>query len=602
MIKEKHYFSRGVTLIELLIGIAILAILAFSIYRGLSVLLDILSGSTTRLAATTLANEEIEIIRNIAYNKVGVVGGIPVGILPSVHTKIKDKVTFNVTTVVRNIDDSFDGTLGGNPNDLSPADYKLVELTLDCTTCVPKETFQFTARVAPRALETASTNGALFVRVIDASGEPVEGATVQITNISIQPTVNITDTTDVDGYLKIVDVPPAVQSYHIVANKTGYSSDQTYATSTANPNPIKLNATVALQTVTQITFSIDQVSDLAVTSVTEMCAQVPSIDFTVRGSKLIGTSPDVLKYQANHVTDGFGSKTVSNLEWDTYSIEATDPNFELAGTIPNPPLILLPNAQQTYRMVMQPQNPRSILVTVVDATNDLPIPNARVSVSNNISQFIKTTGRGFLAQTDWSGGAGQNIFTQPDQYFEQDGNIDDAMNPGEISLIQTVPGTHALAGWLVSSIFNAGSPSNFYNITWEPQDQPPETGVDSLKFQIATATTTNPLTWDFKGPDGTSGTFYTTSVSSINQIHNGDQYIRYKAYLGTASTTFSPNVSDVAITFASDCVPPGQAFFQGLNFDTYTVDVSANGYVLFNGVTTTNFNWQEYRILLNPIP
>ena len=61
-------------------------------------------------------------------------------------------------------------------------------------------------------------------------------------------------------------------------------------------------------------------------------------------------------------------------------------------------------------------------------------------------------------------------------------------------------------------------------------------------------------------------------------------------FLTTASTTYTPRVSDVAIAFASDCVPAGQAFFNGLGYGTYTLTVSYPAYQTF----------QESAVLDNP--
>jgi len=43
---------------------------------------------------------------------------------------IRDNTSFNVETIIRNIDDPFDGTIGGDPNDTSPSDYKLAEIEM----------------------------------------------------------------------------------------------------------------------------------------------------------------------------------------------------------------------------------------------------------------------------------------------------------------------------------------------------------------------------------------------------------------------------------------------------------------------------------------
>ena len=192
------------------------------------------------------------------------------------------------------------------------------------------------------------------------------------------------------------------------------------------------------------------------------------------------------------------------------------------------------------------------------------------------------------------------IFSNPSSYADDDGNVDVTSIPGEIDLKQITPGIYAASGYLTSSIFDTGSPSNFFDVTSQPQSQPPDTGPDSAKFQIATATTTSPQTWDFKGPDGTAATFYTVGNTNINAVHNGDQYIRYRAYLSTASTTFTPTVSDVAVTFASDCVPPGQVFFSGLASNTYDITLTKAGYQTINDVVTVNQPWQEVIYTMGP--
>ena len=592
--------KSGLTLLETLIGVAIIAIVAFSVYRSLTVLIEIFAGNKVRIAATDLANAEMEIIRNIAYQNIGTIGGIPGGFIPPTQTKTKSGFNFLVTATIRNIDDPFDGTLGGNPNDLSPADYKLVELALTCASCPGAPNFIFTGRAAPKNLETASVNGALFIQAIDASGNPVSGATVQISNSTLNPPVNITDVTGIDGFLRVVDVPPAAQTYRVSVLKSGYSSESTYASTPQNPNPVKPDLTVVLQTVTQATFAIDKVSALNVLSVKDNCSAVPNIGFDLSGFKLIGTNPDILKFSQSYSTGGSGAFTVPNLEWDNYNLAALDAAYDIAGTIPYSPINILPNSAQDFRIVMQAKNPLSLLITVKDAATQLPLASTTVAISAGSFNKTLVTGRGFLTQTDWSGGPGQPEFLNPSQYFDQDGNIETGLPAGELKLTQVATSTYAVSGWLTSSSFDTGSPSNFYAIAWQPISQPPATGAESVKFQIATATTTNPANWNYLGPDGTASTFYTASSQNINAVHASDRYLRYRAYLGSASTTFTPGVADVSLTFASECTPPGQVFFTGLAANTYNITISRSGYATVNDTVSVSQSWQEKIYLLSP--
>ena len=221
---------RAFSLIEVVVGIAVFLIVTLGIYQGYVALLSAVRTSRFKVTATALANEQLEIIRNLPYADVGISGGLPNGKILENQVISRDGVEFNIEATIRNIDDPFDGTIGGDPNDLSPADYKLVELEISCPSCDNFSPLRFTSHVAPRNLETASTNGALFVRVFDANGQPIQGADVHIENNQAIPPFVINDTTNNKGILQIVDAPPCDEAYEITVSKTGYSEEKTYLT------------------------------------------------------------------------------------------------------------------------------------------------------------------------------------------------------------------------------------------------------------------------------------------------------------------------------------------------------------------------------------
>lgn len=591
--------ARGMTLIELLIASAIFLMVSVALYQTYVGLFRTVSHSRSVLSASTLASELFEIVRTIPYKDVGVSGSIPNGVLPSTATYTRDGIAFTATTTVRNIDDPFDGLIGGAPNDLSPADYKLVQVEIDCAGCRTFTPLVFTTTVSPKNLETASTNGALFVRVYDASGQPVQGASVHIENNATTSPISINDVTNADGVLQIIDAPPAVTAYEITVSKSGYSTDRTYPEGApGNPNPEKVHATVAIQQVTQITFTIDLLSSLTVDSVTSTCAAVGSLQFDLKGAKLIGVSPDVLKYDVAHVTDGSGRKSIDDLEWDTYTLAVTDTSYDLSGLIPFLPPTLLPDSHLNLKLVVEPVDAPALLVTVKDLGTHLPITGAEVELQGHDT---RTTGQGFLRQTDWSGGAGQEFFTDMDRYHSDDGAIAVGTPEGTLTLAAPL-GFHAPSGELVSSIFDTGSASNFYQIRWQPTTQPPETGVESVRFQVATAEeVTATTTWEFLGPDGTGSSYYTVADQNINTLHNGNQYFRYKAFLSTADAGYTPTVSEVAFAFTSLCVPPGQVLFGGVGLGTHTVVVSKTGYESYvSEPITLSGDFSSHEVALSP--
>ncbi len=597
--KDRLKLLTGFTLIESLVGVAVFMIIAISVYQAYGAAMNAVRVSRLKVAATALANEQFEIIRNLSYDDVGVAGGVPNGKVSHIQNLVRDGTEFMVETTIRNIDDPFDGTIGGSPNDLSPADYKLAELEISCPACRNFQPLSFTTYVGPRDLESASTNGALFVQVFDAVGQPVQGANVHIENNQANPPIVIDDTTNNDGLLQIVDAPPGVEAYEITVLKSGYSTDRTYLTGApGNPNPTKPHATVAIQQLTQISFSIDRTSVVNVSSVSETCSAAPSIDFSLAGSKLIGTNPDVPKYSASYITDGIGGKTISNLEWDTYNLLLTDGLYDLAGAIPLLPLTLNPNANQDFKLIVVSKNPKSALVTVKDASAQLPLSEATVRLEGPGGyDATLITGRGFIGQTDWSGGSGQDDFINAARYFDSDGNIEISNPPGELRL-RRVFDEYAPSGYLISSTFDTGSASNFHQILWQPQSQPPDTGAGNVRFQIAT--NNDKTAWNFLGPNGAANTFYTLADQNINSLHNGDRYLRYKVLLQTASTTWTPNISDISFTFTSSCVPPGQVLFAGLAVGDYILTVSKTGYQPFIDTVTVSSPWQQSEVILSP--
>jgi prepilin-type N-terminal cleavage/methylation domain-containing protein len=422
---KPQFLERGFTLIETLVGVSVFAIIAVAVYQGYTAAYEIGRLSRLKVAALALANEQLEIIRNLPYTDVGIIGGLPPGKIPREQTLTRGGTTLTVEATVRNIDDPFDGTVGGAPRDRSPADYKLVELKISCPSCQRFAPFSVTTHVAPRNLESATGNGALFIQVLDANGQPVQGASVHIENNQASPRIVIDDTTNKDGVLQIVDAPPGIEAYEITVTKTGYSTERTYPNrAPGNPNPTKPHATVVVGEVTQVTFAIDRLSTLNVATVTNTCAPVDSVDFTLRGAKLIGTNPDVPKYEASHTTDAKGEKKITNVEWDTYAVTVTSTTYDLVGSVPLLPFSLSPNTTQDLKLVVAPKDPRSLLVTVKDAGTQLPVSGATVTLSKTGYSNTLLTGRGALRQTDWSGGSGQEDYVNATRYWADDGNID----------------------------------------------------------------------------------------------------------------------------------------------------------------------------------
>ncbi len=112
---------------------------------------------------------------------------------------------------------------------------------------------------------------------------------------------------------------------------------------------------------------------------------------------------------------------------------------------------------------------------------------------------------------------------------------------------------HYSSGTLTSSTHDTGFSADFGSISWTATT-PASTNIT---FQVATNTDNS--TWKFKGPDGTSGTYYTSSGTGIWTGHDNDRYIKYKAFLSTADAGKTPALHDISITCSQPIVLPSVA-------------------------------------------
>ena len=227
-----------------MIGIAIFVLLAGAVYETFFVITRQIAQNSESTTVSNLASKYLEIARNIPYAQIGTTQGNPHGTLPDLPNStsvIVGNKTYQVYYEVTYVDDPADGTaLGGS--DPAPNDYKQVKVSVKntATNIVTK----FVTNIVPTGLENLASGGALVLSVINAVGQPVGGASVTITNTALAPQINITRTTDANGKWIEVGLPDSSNSYHVVATKAGYSSDQTYPTTVGNPSPTKGDATI----------------------------------------------------------------------------------------------------------------------------------------------------------------------------------------------------------------------------------------------------------------------------------------------------------------------------------------------------------------------
>ncbi len=122
--------------------------------------------------------------------------------------------------------------------------------------------------------------------------------------------------------------------------------------------------------------------------------QIASVPFTLTGAKTIGTtlaSAPIYKYEASHTTDGTGDVTVSDLEWDVYSLDLDTGAYTIKEACATIPYTLSPGVDDTLTLTLVGALARSLRVVVVDEDSD-PVIGATVDLSRSGFSDSGTTG------------------------------------------------------------------------------------------------------------------------------------------------------------------------------------------------------------------
>jgi prepilin-type N-terminal cleavage/methylation domain-containing protein len=594
----QQHKSRGLTMIEMVAAVAIFALLMTGVIGIYDMLVRGVKVAREKTVLANIASSYSEIVRNLPFSQIGTLNGNPSGTLADSSNPVVtviEGITYNIYYEVTWIDDPSDGTILAG-TDPAPDDYKQVKMTVKNMSNTTSSTF--VTSVVPKGLEGTINAGALLIKVINSQGQPVSGASVHIENLALSPDILLDRTTDAGGNWVEVGLPPSVTSYHVVVTKNGYSSDQTYPSTAGNPNPTKPDATIANAQVTQISFAIDVVSNLAIKTLNSVCGNLNGVNINIASSKLIGTNPNVVKLNSNYSSSG-GQVALNNTEWDTYVPTLLNgQSLMIIGTSPIQQISVLPGSSATYTMILGTQTTNSFLVIVKDSASGTALENAHVNLHKGGStpqDYDGYTGGSIWIQKDWTGGSGQTDFTNPARYASDDGNINLTGTPSGVRLAQAA-GSYVASGELTSSTFDTGGASNYTTLSWQPTSQNPST---TLKFQIASNNDNS--TWNYKGPDGTGSTYYTVSGSSIAAIHDNDRYVRYKAFLSTTDNNQTPVLSNIGINYVSGCFTPGQVSFPGLTAgNNYDLTVSLAGYqdVVLNSLNISGN--QLIQVQMNP--
>lgn len=408
--KNDKQLRLGQSLIGILVAMAVFSILAQAIFTVVGASFNFVSFNRARITARFLAEQKIELIRNLPYDDVGTDGGIPSGSLAQQETVTSNGLNYTIKTTIIYIDDPFDDTV---PSDLLGTDYKRVRVEISWKGLAGSRTSPIVllTDVAPKGIETTVGGGTLSILVFDASGNPVPQADVQITAATTSPPVNLTLQTGSNGRVILPGAPTCISCYQVTVSKSGYSSERTYSTTeVANPN--KPHLTIIQGQLTEVSFAIDNVSSLNIATKKgreDSFEALGNVNLHIRGEKTIGTdtsSQPVYKYEDDISTNSGGNLTINNLEWDNYLLSLpSGSSYDVSGSNPMRPVVIIPDVSVQNLLALSTRTTNNLLISFVDSASS-PIASVSATLSDgagyNLAKFAGDTGDPDLGQVFYS--------------------------------------------------------------------------------------------------------------------------------------------------------------------------------------------------------
>ncbi|WP_455392020.1 Kelch repeat-containing protein [[Eubacterium] cellulosolvens] len=152
-------------------------------------------------------------------------------------------------------------------------------------------------------------------------------------------------------------------------------------------------------------------------------------------------------------------------------------------------------------------------------------------------------------------------------------------------------------GTFTSNPFYISPDAIIANLSWSATN----TANTDIKFRIKTAATEAGLSIkDFVGPDGTTGTYYTVSPTTIWSGHYGDGWVQYKAYFSTTNSLETPRLDDVTISYnylpTTELVGPDNGTMLANNKPTFSwnfIDPDSTNQIAFQVLISDNNSFQK---------
>lgn len=392
---NKSFF--GFSLIEALVLLFVFSVITLAFYNVMSLGTRYILMSKNRLGAIAVANEKMEIVRNMRYEDVGIVGGACAGNIPQDEDVTENGKNYHVHTLASFMDDSFDGTLGGAPNDTRYQDYKLIKIIVSWNNGgTDQGEVMVMSRFVPQGLEGATSgDGVLSINVFSNPGAvAVPQATVHIVNSDVG--LDETRQTDDSGNVMLVGAKESINEYQLTISKSGYETVSTFAPyPNSTFNPVNTHSSVIAGTLNISNLEQNKTADLKIATVDYINQKVSDINFTLIGGKILGNEANppinspVYSLNADDETNSDGEKIYNSISPGQYSfaLSTSEDEYSLIGIDVVSPFSLLPEEDRTISARVARKDTIGFLVEVAKSLDSAPLEGASVKLKNEILSY-----------------------------------------------------------------------------------------------------------------------------------------------------------------------------------------------------------------------
>ena len=382
--KNNKKYTIGFSIVEVVVAIGIFAVVFISLYSSFKFGLTSLVQSRHRTEAAALANEKMEIIRNLPYVSVGTQGGVPTGSLSQNESVTKSNQKFNVHTYIRYVDDPSDGTGSADQNHVT-TDYKEVKVEVTWPGASTGHGVIAVSRFVPNGTETNVGGGTFRLNVLDGSGAGLPGVAVHIVNGA----VDINTFTDSYGTILMSGMPAGDRNYQLTVSKDGFETISTsppYPTTSYSPTDV--HASVIENNLNTKAIIIDKLSGFHIFArdILNYDNLIPNMHLHVTGGRVIGlvfgTTTPVTNYNQNLITGAGGDVAVSSVSPGKYSITLNEAGYTVVGADPALPAAIAPDQNPDINLILASTVANSLFVTVKNSLTGSPLSNATAHLFN----------------------------------------------------------------------------------------------------------------------------------------------------------------------------------------------------------------------------